>query len=295
MRTPLPVVIAAVLVCMLAAAIGYQAAQIRRDQLEIALVDRSGNRTRLGFVPLSTFAPRISPNGKQLAFDTEDGNPAVWIADFPSLGSMRRLPGMAQYPLWSGDGERIFFIAFDGGQQSLFWRRADGAGAAELLVKPARAPEYWSRQTESLTFITLTGSDYDIWRYSMRAKKAEPLVQLPLSMQHSSRISPDEHWLAYVSNETGRFEIYVQPLPVTGVKFRITKDGGEHPVWSVDGREIFYDHAGRLYAIPVQTGTTVTGGVPAPLPITGFIQESGRRQFDITADGKQFLMLFPPQ
>ena len=132
------------------------------------------------------------------------------------------------------------------------------------------------------------------WRYSTLTKKAEPLVQVPGSMQHSSRISPDEHWLAYVSNETGRFEIYVQPLPTTGAKFRITKEGGEHPVWSVDGREIFYDHNGRLYAIPVQTAPSVIGGNPAPLPITGFIQDSGRRQFDLTSDSKQFLMLFPP-
>src|SRR2546425_5216709 len=126
------------------AVIVYEAAQTRGGQLEMALVDRSGNRTRLGFVPALTFAPRISPNGKQLAFDTQGSDRAVWIADFPSLTSMRRLPSTAQFPLWSGDGERIFFIAEDGGRQALFWRRADGTGSAELLTKPARAPEYWS-------------------------------------------------------------------------------------------------------------------------------------------------------
>lgn len=75
-----------------------------------------------------------------------------------------------------------------------------------------------------MTFITL-GMDYDIWRYSMQTKKAEPLVRIPMSSQHSSGVSPDERWLAYVSDETGRFEIYVQPFPAAGAKVRITTDG----------------------------------------------------------------------
>src|SRR5262245_25884770 len=210
-------------------------------QLQLALVDRVGNRQDLGSVPIATFAPRISPSGRQVAFDTNDGNPAVWVADFPSLKSMRRLPDMAQYPMWSEDGERIFFIAFHNGEQALYWRRADGSGGSELLTEPARAPEHWLKKMQSITFITLHNGDYDIWRYSFSDKKAAPLVQLARSSQHSSRVSPDERWLAYVSDETGRFEVYVQPLPPTGAKFQITKEGGEHPVWSPDGRELVYN------------------------------------------------------
>src|SRR5262245_50897038 len=87
----------------------------RPTQLQLALVDRGGHRQDLGAVPIATFAPRISPNGRQLTFDTNDGEPAVWIADFPSLKSMRRLPGLAQYPMWSADGQRIFFIGIHNG------------------------------------------------------------------------------------------------------------------------------------------------------------------------------------
>jgi len=267
--------------------------QRQAPELQLALVDRSGTRQNLGSVPASTFAPRISPNGHQVTFDTEDREPAVWIADFPSLKQMRRLPGFAQYPMWSSDGGRIFFIGIHNNQQALYWRPADGTGDAELLQDPARAPEHWLPKLQSITYITLNAGDYDIWRYSLAEKKATSMIQIPRSSQHSSRVSPDERWLAYVSDETGRFEVYVQSIPATAVKFQITKDGGEHPVWSPDGRELFFNKNDRLFSVAIQTSSTVTAGAPIALPITGFIQDVGRRQFDITADGKQFLMLFP--
>jgi Tol biopolymer transport system component len=262
-------------------------------QLQLALVDLGGARHDLGSLPLSTFAPRISPDGHLLTFDTEDGNPAVWIADFPSLKSMRRLPGFGQYPMWSADGQRIFFIGIHNAHQALYWRRADGTGDEELLADPARAPEHLLTKLQSITFITLQG-DYDVWRYSLADRQATPLVQAAGSSQHSSRVSPDERWLAYVSDESGRFEVYVQPLPLTGAKIQITKGGGEHPLWSPDGSHLYFNRADRLFSVSVKTDSTISAGNPAALPIAGFIQESGRRQFDITGDGKQFLLLFPP-
>jgi Tol biopolymer transport system component len=263
------------------------------DQLQLSLVDLNGTRHDLGFLPLSTFAPRISPDGRQLTYDTQE-DLAVWVADFPSLKAMKRLPGAAQYPMWSADGQHIFFIGIHNGQQALYWRRADGIGESELLTDPARAPEHWLRKLQSMTFITLRGSDYAVWRYSLIDRKATPLVNLPGSSQHSSRVSPDERWLAYVSDETGRFEIHVQPLPQTGAKFQITKEGGEHPVWSPDGLKLYFNRGDRMFEVALKPDSMVIASPPAPLPISGFIQGSGRRQFDITADGKQFLLLFPP-
>jgi Tol biopolymer transport system component len=263
------------------------------DQLQLALVDFNGTRHDLGTLPLSTFAPRISPDGRQLTYDTQE-DLAVWIADFPSLKATRRLPGFAQYPMWSADGQHIFFVGIHNGQQALYWRRADATGETELLTDPARAPEHWLSKTQSITFITLKGPDYDVWRYSFADRKATPLVQVSGSSQHSSRVSPDERWLAYVSDETGRFEIYLQPLPQTGAKFQITKEGGEHPVWSPDGHELYFNRGDRLFEVALKMDQGVVASTPTPLPISGFVQGSGRRQFDITADGKQFLMLFPP-
>jgi eukaryotic-like serine/threonine-protein kinase len=269
-------------------------AQRPTPQLRLDLVDLSGKHQEIGTVPISTFAPRISPDGRHVTFDTQEREPAVWIADFPSLKSMRRFPSMAKYPMWSADSQRIFFIAVHNGQEALYWRKADGTGDAELLTEPARAPEHLLKGMQSLTFITLRG-DYDVWRYSLADKKATPLVEVPRSSQHSSRVSPNERWLAYVSDETGRFEVYLQPLPPTGAKFQITRGGGEHPVWSPDGRRIYFNDRDRLFSVAVKADSAVVEETPTMLPITGFIQEAGRRQFDITADGKQFLMLYPPR
>jgi Tol biopolymer transport system component len=268
---------------------------LQRPALQLALVDLQGNHQNLGGLPISTFAPRISPNGKQLTFDTQENGPEVWVADFPSLQSRRKLTSDAQYPMWSADNERIFYIAVHNGQQALYWRFADGTGAAELLAEPARAPEHWLPKMGSITFITLSNGDYDVWRYSIADKKASPLIVLPQSSQHSSRVSPDQRWIAYASNETGKFEVFVQPIPTTGAKYQITSGGGEHPVWSPDGGQIYFNRDDRLFSVAVKTETAVTAGSPTALPISGFIQDVGRRQFDITADGKQFLMLFPPR
>jgi len=260
----------------------------------VSLVDRAGNRKDLGSLPGSAFAPRISPDGRQLAWDALQGSDiAVWIADFPSLTSRRRLPSPGKYPLWSADGRRVFFIAAHDGQEALFWQAADGSGTPELLALTARAPEHWSAKTQSLTYITLTNADYDVWQYSFVDKKASPLVQIPKSSQHSSRVSPDERRIAYASDESGRFEVYVQPLPPAGAAFRVTTGGGEHPVWSPDGTELYFDRGGRLFTTSIRTDPVFNAAAPVELPIAGFIQGPGRRQWDITSDGKQFVMLFP--
>ncbi|MGB7219760.1 MAG: hypothetical protein WBD07_13260 [Vicinamibacterales bacterium] len=275
----------------------------RRGQRQVALVDRTGRRQPLGFLPETVFAPRLSPDGRQLTVDDQG---SIWVADLANLSMLRPVvasgptTGVNQFPLWSADGERLFFISNrDGGVQALYSQRADGTGDAELLVKPARSGESWSATGDRLTYITLKGtSDYDVWSYSIRDKTAAPLIETADTAQLSSKFSHDGRWVAYQSNESSRFEIYVQPVPTTGAKFPITKDGGTLPVWSPDDRELLYVSGGRLHAVPVQmrlTPATVTAGTPVPLPITDFIQQGtiyARRQYDMTPDGKQFLVMY---
>ncbi len=107
--------------------------------------------------------------------------------------------------------------------------------------------------------------------------------------------------MAYESNETRRAEVYVEPIPRTGQRFQITKNGGSRPVWSPDGTRLFFDNnAGnpaQLFSVNIRYQPAFTSTDPEPLPITGFVQPQGtyRRQFDITPDGRQFLMMFPQQ
>jgi serine/threonine-protein kinase len=254
------------------------------------LVDRSGATKPLGRLPPTAFAPRVSPDGRQIAFDAMG---SIWVADLTNLGAARRLAA-GLYPLWSGDGTRVLFIVGQEGAQQLFWQSADGSGAPEMLIPAARAPESWSAAAQTLTYITLKGgTNYDVWAYSLRDRTTTPIAAKPDSLEMGSRLSPDGRWIAYESSETGSREIYVEPFPQSGARTKITTGGGRRPLWSPDGKELFFDRDdAQLYVVPVQVGPTVTVGPAAALPIKGFLQGGARRMYDIMPDGKQFLMLF---
>jgi Tol biopolymer transport system component len=260
------------------------------ESMQLVQVDRTGAAKTLGRLPPTTFAPRISPNGRQVVFDALA---QVWIADLDNLSAPRRLAA-GLYPMWSGDGTRILFIVGTGEQQ-MFWMAADGSGQPELLVPDARAPESWSATAQVMTYITLQGgTNYDVFAFSLRDRTSSPIATRPDALEMSSRLSPDGRWIAYESTEAGPREIFVEPFPQSGLRVRVTQ--GRRPVWSPDGKEIFFDREdSQLYVIPITLGSSPTVGTPTPLPIKGFLQGGGRRMYDITPDGKQFLMLFPTE
>jgi serine/threonine-protein kinase len=273
------------------------------SRFQLALVDRSGSVKQLALPPGPYSNPRISPNGKFIAFGTDDRKEAaVWVYDLSGASSMRRVTfgGANRNPLWSGDGELILFMSDREGDQAIFWQRADGAGVAERVTKPEQGtietPESWAAQLQRFSFRKRRVVESDVWTYSLDEKKAVATIAGPEN-QANSAFSPDGRWLAYQSSETGRFEIYVQPFPLTGAKFQITRDGdGQRPVWSPDGKELFFVNRGSLAAVTIRTEPGFTFGNPTPLPITGFIhneQGNPQRAFDIAPDGKQFIMLFP--
>jgi serine/threonine-protein kinase len=127
----------------------------------------------------------------------------------------------------------------------------------------------------------------------MATKKVTPLADQPGSDQHSSRISPDGRWIAYASTETGRQEVWLEPLPQTGKRFQLTQQGGRHPVWSPDGTRIYFDQDGRMFRLDLTLTAAPGAAAPVPLPISGFQQGDLRRQFDLMPDGMAFLMLYP--
>jgi Tol biopolymer transport system component len=257
------------------------------ESMQLAQVDRTGATTMLGRLPPTTFAIRISPNGRQVVFDALA---QIWIADLDNLSAPRRLAA-GFYPMWSGDGKRVLFIVGTGEQQ-MFWMAADGSGQPELLVQDARAPESWSTAAQVMTYITLKGgTNYDVLAYSLRDRTSSPIAARPDAIEMSSRLSPDGRWIAYEFAEAGPRDIFIEPFPQNGLRVRVTQ--GRRPVWSPDGREIFFDRDdAQLYVVPITLGSPPTVGTPTPLPIKGFLQGGGRRMYDITPDGKYFLMQF---
>jgi Tol biopolymer transport system component len=106
-------------------------------------------------------------------------------------------------------------------------------------------------------------------------------------------MSPDGKWMAYASNETGRYEVWIEPFPRTGARYQVTRNGGSHPMWLPDGRSLSFDRDHQMFQLAVNTQDVTTIGEPSPLPIKGFAQAEYRRQFDLMPDGRQFLVLIP--
>lgn len=271
------------------------------SQMQLAYVTLDGKVRDIGVLPSSTFGIRVSHDGKQLAFNTQGSDEAVYVYDLASQ-KQRLLIKAARGPLWTLDDKRVLYIMGNENPpkevEKLYWQKADGSDKPELLVDMARAPESWSSQDQLLSFITRkVGAtlDYDIWTWSLKDKKAKALIDTPVSAQHSSRFSPDGKWIAYASDESGQFEIYVQPFPLTGAKFKISKKAGSlHPVWSPDGRQLYFDDQQRMYSAQIRTQPSFEASEPVAMPISGFVAGgvNTRRQWDMTPDGKQFIMIF---
>jgi Tol biopolymer transport system component len=210
---------------------------------ELALIDVDGGKTVLGDLPPSTYAPRASPDGKRVAFETRDAagpdGARLWTADMANIAERQPLPlvvGPINWaPMWTLDGKRLVFIVSGDRPDAIYWRRADGTGDAEHLID-TRAGEGWIGDGTQLRFLSLTGNgDYGIALLDMKSREVTRVIDLPGSAQHSSNMSPDGKWMAYASNETGRYEVWIEPFPRTGTRHQVTRDGGSHPLWLPDG------------------------------------------------------------
>jgi WD40-like Beta Propeller Repeat len=259
--------------------------------IQLGLVAFDGTRKMLGPLPTGTWAPRISPDGKNVTF-MAGGD--IYAAELSNLSSARRIVSHGNFPVYSPDGQWIAFESQRDGGESLYIQRADGSGQAELVEKPGRAPEQWPAGDQGFSFISFRGdgADYDLWMYSVKDRTVMPLVVAPTSGEISSQFSPDGHWFAYMSNESGDWQVYVQPYPMTGTKYQVTKQGGRFPVWSNDSRQLIYEYDGRLFSTDIHAGEKLTFDEPLQLPISGFTQTLIRRNHDLTPDGKHFLMIF---
>ena len=291
---------AAIVAALLVTLIGGLAGRQPEAGFDLALVSVDGTKTVLGRLPPSVFAPRLSPDGAKVAFETRDASgpdgARLWIAEVTNLAGRRPLPNvdgrLNWAPIWSADAARLVFVVSSDRPDALYWRPADGTGEAEHLVD-ARSAEGWSGGGSQLQFLTLTGNrDYGIALLDMKSRTTTTLVDLPGSAQHSGALSPDGRWIAYASNETGRYEVWLEPLPRTGARYQLTRDGGGHPLWLPDGRSIYFDRQQQLFQLAVNTSSPSSNAQPVTLPVQGFVQGELRRQFDLMPDGKRFLMLF---
>ena len=230
--------------------------------------------------------------------DTQTANRDVWIID-PERGTNTRFTFDASNdntPLWSPDGSRIAFTSDrNGGVDNLYQKPSSGAGSEETLFTSAhdKALTSWSNDGRFIAYQEVnptTGGD--IWVLPLLGDRAPiPFARTTFNEGHA-RFSPDGRWLAYASDESGRFEAYVQQFPGPGGKWQISTRGGFQPTWRADGRELYYIGTdGTLMAVTIAADAGFTAGVPSPLFNTRIASSQSMSQYTPAADGSRFLVI----
>jgi Tol biopolymer transport system component len=241
--------------------------------------------------------PRLSPDGRRVAAERTVGNETdLWLLDATHQTRFTRASGglITRLPIWSSDGSRIAFESVAPGSVKLSAKSSIAGGNEEVLFESpeTKIPCDWSADGRFLMYYVpdpTTGTDLWVLPQGTRT----PAVFLRTEANELwGQFSPDGHWVAYQSNETGRFEIYVRPFPGPGQQFPISTAGGVYPRWSRDGRELYYIAPdGKMMVVPIRaTAPTFDAGVPTTLFQTRKVGGGSNvigsgHQYDVTRDG----------
>jgi serine/threonine-protein kinase len=268
----------------------FPASQLTR---QLVWVDRAGREEPVLDSPAEYYTPRISPDGSRIALAIGP-KLDIWIYEIGRrvlLRLTRRVEGNAMAPVWSADGERVIYS----GQSpvyDLFWRAADGSTPEEKLVTSPEDKWATGVSPDGKT-VAFGAGDLEILRLGAQPA-TQALTRTPY-VEGVASWSPDGRWLAYSSNESGRFEVYVGPAPnPTAARRQVSTAGGMYPRWGTAGREIVYFGdfiKGRLLSAPFDPGTG-TVGTPKLL-FQGPYEPGmyGAQGYDVTPDGRRFVMV----
>ena len=242
--------------------------------------------------------PRVSPDGNFLASHLQGDQNDVWVTDI-ARGTLTRLStdaGEDETPVWSPDGR---FVAWSGSRadvlRGIFRRRADGSGSEELIWKLEKHGHLrdWTPDGRALILeLADPVRSYDIWRLDLSETPAATAFIETQFNERCSRLSPDGRWLAYVSDESGRDEVYIQSFPQSGSRIQVSTSGGDQPVWSRHGSKLFFRGNGAIQEITFQPGSPPSVSKARSLFPDSFEspQAGSHTGYDVFPDGR-FLMI----
>jgi Tol biopolymer transport system component len=281
----------------------YRVGGINSSQL--IWFDRSGKQLSALTQAGVNNAPSLSPDEKQVAVSRIGPNTAtaadIWLLD-SERGSQIRLttdPGVDTHPSWSPNGDHVTFVSTRNAVTSIYQKRSNGGSPEEALVS---SPELkynptWSPDGQTIIYSQLNPkTNVDLYVLSLSGEKKSTSWLQTNFIEAQARFSPNGRWIAYLSNETGQFEVYVESFPATGTKLPISIGGGSQPQWRADGRELYYYTPDRkLMAVEVNgDGPTFKVGQAQPLfeIRVAAVDQSfpGNGYYTVTHDGKRFLV-----
>jgi Tol biopolymer transport system component len=244
---------------------------------------------------------RGRPDGRKIAvarIDSQTRTPDIWIFDL-SRGTETRFtfdPGSDRAPLWSPDGNEIIFASDRTGVWNLYRKRANDANAEELIVDSPddEFPSQWSADSRFIVYSTpRPKTKWDLEVLPLREpSKPIPFLVTPFN-EVQGVLSPNEQWMAYTSDETGRFEVYIQSFPAGGNKLQLSVDGGSDPKWRSDGRELFYiSLKHKLMSVNLSLSSRPQADASKELFEVSVpdLVPSFPNNYAVTADGRRFLV-----
>jgi serine/threonine-protein kinase len=260
-------------------------------------VDREGREESIPTSPHRFAQPRFSPDGGRVALDTRDpDNNDIWIWNFGRRTLTRVTTDLAPdwQPVWTPDGTRLVYAAARDGVPSPFWQTVDPPGRAEKLYTASSAAYPLSFSPDGRVLVFSEGGDLKSLTLTTSESVHAPLFQTA-SIEANADLSRDGRWLAYQSNESGRNEIYVRPFPdVSSRMVQISSNGGTQPVWSRDGKELFFvDPSPALMSTAIETRPNFAALPPTRLlDMSPYYLSTGQgRPYDVSLDGRRFLMI----
>ena len=285
----------------------YAAGRLQSATRSLIWIDRQGRETVIAAPARAYNQPRISPDGTRLAVSISDEQTDIWIWDIARETLTRATfdPANDNNPVWSADGQRLVLASSRGGTLATYWLPADGTGSIEPLSGNGRAAPSTGSLAQTPTSVSPDGMSLvveevnamgrrELLLIDIATRRTRPLMETPFD-ERNGEISPNGRWIAYQSNESGEYEVYVRPFPdVETGRWQISTDGGGQPLWSRDGRELFFlTPTGTLMTVAVGPGIPFKAGPPLKLferPFLDFGVVNSPRIYDVALDGKRFVM-----
>jgi eukaryotic-like serine/threonine-protein kinase len=257
-------------------------------------LDRAGNAASMPGFGVGNFGSfKLSPSGDKLAIIVSEAINELWVYDL-GRGTRTRLNATTNsgHPLWTPDGEWVTFGSFLSGAWNIFRQPADGSGEPSRLVSSAnnQIPYSWSPDGRVLAYTEVNPTTRsDIWLFSESDRQPQPFLSGTFN-EGQPAISPDGEWIAYVSDESGKSEVYVTSYPAVRGRSLISLEGGEEPIWSRNGKELFYRNGQRWMAVTTSTRPAFDASRPRLMFEGNYLNVSGL-SYDVTPDGRRFVLI----